>query len=80
MQKLELITTGFISECQTVDLAQQLRDGCRFVDIRLKVVDNELKSECGMRNAECVSCGMERVDQTLGPRRDRVLRAAPQYE
>lgn len=39
------LTPGFISECHTVDLAQQLRDGIRFVDIRLRVINNELQSE-----------------------------------
>ncbi|GMK59048.1 hypothetical protein CspeluHIS016_0700630 [Cutaneotrichosporon spelunceum] len=40
---------GFISECQTVDIKQQLEDGIRFFDIRLKLVDGELKTYHGIQ-------------------------------
>lgn len=36
---------GFISQCQNHDVGQQLQDGIRFFDIRLKAVGNELQSE-----------------------------------
>ncbi|BEI82049.1 hypothetical protein CcaverHIS002_0212090 [Cutaneotrichosporon cavernicola] len=43
------LSGGFISECQSVDIKQQLVDGVRFFDIRLKLVNGELKIYHGVQ-------------------------------
>jgi len=48
---------GFISECQTVDTAQQLRDGARFIDVRLRIINGELQSEYNFETFD-LGCGM----------------------
>jgi hypothetical protein len=40
-----LIVLDFISKCQTVDAGQQLNDGIRFLDVRVKINDGDLQSE-----------------------------------
>lgn len=44
------LSIGFISICQTVNVEQQLKDGIRFFDIRLKSQEGDLKCYHGIQN------------------------------